>query len=56
MLGEEGLARPCGPAEGPFADVLLATLVRHINQEVIHHLAEVCLLRDLYLHTGGGDG
>jgi hypothetical protein len=23
----------------------------NINREVIHHLAEVCLLRDLYLHT-----
>jgi len=25
--------------------------VLHINRELIHHLAEVCLLRDLYLHT-----
>lgn len=50
-LGEDGLARPCGPAEGPFADVPMATLVLHINREVIHHLSEVCLLRDLYRHT-----
>jgi len=50
-LGEDGLARPCGPAEGPFADYPLATLVLHINRELIHHLAEVALLRDLYLHT-----
>ncbi|MEE3921758.1 DinB family protein [Micromonospora sp. BRA006-A] len=41
-LGEEGLASPCGPAEGPFADVPMATLVLHINREVIHHLSEVC--------------
>ncbi|MFC4050129.1 DinB family protein [Actinomadura syzygii] len=50
-LGETGLARPCGKAEGPYADRSLATLVLHINRELIHHLAEVCLLRDLYLHT-----
>lgn len=47
-LGEEGLARPCGPAEGPFADAPLAMLVLHIHREVIHHGAEVALLRDLY--------
>lgn len=49
-LGEVGLARPCGPAEGPFADLPLAALVLHINREVIHHGAEVALLRDLYAH------
>jgi hypothetical protein len=47
-LGEEGLARPCGAAEGPFAEYPLAALVLHINREVIHHGAEICLLRDLY--------
>jgi hypothetical protein len=50
-LGETGLARPCGEAEGPYADSPMARLVLHINRELIHHLAEVCLLRDLYLHT-----
>ncbi|PXY25074.1 hypothetical protein DI005_03200 [Prauserella sp. PE36] len=50
-LGEAGLDRPCGAAEGPYADHPLATLVLHINRELIHHLAEVCLLRDLYAHT-----
>lgn len=49
-LGEDGLTRPCGPAEGPFADAPLATLVLHIHREMIHHLAEVALLRDLYAH------
>jgi hypothetical protein len=48
-LGADGLARPCGPAEGPFAEYPLAALVLHINREVIHHGAEVALLRDLYL-------
>jgi hypothetical protein len=48
-LGEEGLARPCGEVEGPFASYPLAALVLHINREVIHHGAEIALLRDLYL-------
>ncbi len=48
-LGVDGLARPCGPSEGPFADRSMATLVPHINREVIHHGAEVALLRDLHL-------
>jgi hypothetical protein len=47
-LGEEGLSRPCGPAEGPYADAPLAALVLHINREALHHGAEVALLRDLY--------
>lgn len=51
-LGEDGLARLCGDAEGPYADYPLGALVLHINREMIHHLAEVCLLRDLHLHTG----
>jgi hypothetical protein len=49
-LGEEGLNRPCGPAEGPFAEYPLATLVLHINRETIHHGAEISLLRDLFRH------
>ncbi|MGC9669981.1 DinB family protein [Planosporangium sp. 12N6] len=54
-LGADGLARPCGPAEGAFADHPLAALVLHINREVLHHGAEVLLLRDLYRnrHTLG---
>ena len=52
-LGETGLASPCGEAEGPYAEYPLAALVLHINRELIHHLAEVCLLRDLYLHRPG---
>lgn len=47
-LGEGGLLRPCGPAEGPFAQASLAELVLHIHREVLHHGAEVALLRDLY--------
>ncbi len=47
-LGQEGLARPCGPAEGPFAAYPMAALVLHIHREVIHHAAEILVLRDLY--------
>jgi len=47
-LDAAALARPCGPSEGPFADYPIAALVLHINREVIHHGAEVALLRDLY--------
>jgi hypothetical protein len=47
-LTATGLARPCGPSEGPYAEHPLAALILHINREVIHHGAEVALLRDLY--------
>jgi hypothetical protein len=52
-LGDEGLAKPCGPAEGVYADEPLATLILHINRETIHHGAEIALLRDLYLRRAG---
>lgn len=51
-LTEEDLARPVGPAEGPWAAAPMLTLVLHIHREVIHHLAEVALLRDLWAHRG----
>lgn len=51
-LGEDGLARPCGPAEGPYAESPLSELVLHINREAIHHGAEIALLRDLYRAEG----
>lgn len=50
-LGDAGLANPCGEAEGPYAALPMAALVLHINREAIHHLAEVSLLRDLYLRN-----
>lgn len=49
-LDDEALRRPCGPAEGPWGDRPMSTLVLHINREVIHHGAEIALLRDLYAH------
>jgi hypothetical protein len=47
-LADEGLERPVGPAEGPWAEHPYATLVLHIHREAIHHGAEILLLRDLY--------
>jgi DinB superfamily len=52
-LDADALARPCGPAEAPFGDSPMAGLVLHINREVIHHGAEISLLRDLYLRKDG---
>lgn len=52
-LGPDGMARACGPHEGPYADHPMAALVLHINREVIHHLAEVLTLRDLYRAADG---
>ncbi|HSR87080.1 MAG TPA: DinB family protein [Streptosporangiaceae bacterium] len=50
-LGANGLGQPCGPAEGPYAGYSMAALVLHIHREVIHHGAEIALLRDLYLRA-----
>jgi hypothetical protein len=47
-LTAEELAKPVGPAEGPWASHPMAALVLHITREVVHHGAEVLVLRDLY--------
>ena len=47
-LDADALERPIGPGEGPWADRTYADLVLHINREVLHHGAEILLLRDLY--------
>jgi hypothetical protein len=49
-LGQDGLRAPMGVSE-PFPDAPMADLVLHIHRELIHHLSEVCLLRDLHTHT-----
>jgi len=48
----EDLSQRTGEAEGPYAAEPRATLVAHINRELIHHLSEIALLRDLYAHRG----
>lgn len=47
----DALAVPVGDLEPPqYADLSRATLVLHIHRELIHHGAEIALLRDLYAH------
>lgn len=45
-LDNDALQAPCG--EHGFEQQPMAALVLHIHREVIHHGAELCLLRDLY--------
>lgn len=50
-MSADDLNRPCGPAEGPYADYPMLALVLHINREFIHHGAEIACIRDLYVHS-----
>ena len=47
-LDDAGLAKPLGPKGGQYADDTMLGLITHLNREVMHHGAEICLLRDLY--------
>ncbi|KIH98684.1 hypothetical protein LP52_12105 [Streptomonospora alba] len=48
-LGDAEFAAPVGAAESPqWSQHSFATLALHVNREIIHHHAEVALLRDLY--------
>ncbi|MGW9634954.1 DinB family protein [Nocardiopsis alba] len=48
-LDDEDLARPVGSAEpSQWSTFPMVVLVLHLNRELIHHGAEVALLRDLY--------
>jgi hypothetical protein len=52
-LGAAGLAHPQGAIAPPeYADAPIAKLILHVHREVIHHGAEISLLRDLYLWKG----
>ena len=42
------LWRPMGEVAGPFEGEPVVALVTHILDELVHHAAEVALLRDLY--------
>lgn len=46
-LGDSELVAACG--EPGFEQSSMADLVLHIHREMIHHLAEIALLRDLHL-------
>jgi DinB superfamily len=50
-LNDDELDRPCGPAEGPYAEYPFMALILHINREMIHHGAEIACLRDLYANS-----
>ncbi|NJC22843.1 hypothetical protein BJ994_001919 [Arthrobacter pigmenti] len=54
-LSLEEMSRAVGPAEGPFAEAPMGALVQHINREMIHHLSEMALLRDLWAHRFAGE-
>ncbi|MET9022829.1 ankyrin repeat domain-containing protein [Actinopolymorpha sp. NPDC004070] len=47
---DEALARPMGEIAGPFAESDGAAFVLHILDELIHHGAEIGVVRDLYAH------
>ncbi len=46
--GDDGLHGLLGPAWGPYANHTNLALALHAQREVIHHGAEIALLRDLY--------
>ncbi|GAA2760571.1 DinB family protein [Actinopolymorpha rutila] len=47
-LTDGRLAEPIGPEERYFEGQPMATLILHVNREVLSHIAEIALLRDLY--------
>jgi hypothetical protein len=51
-LDEGGLAAPLGPKGGVYAGDPMAELIVHLNREIMHHGAEIGVLRDLYRATG----
>ena len=56
-LGVAGLVRPQGALSPPqFADAPIARLVMYGHVEVVHHGAEICLLRDLYASKASDTG
>jgi DinB superfamily len=55
-LSPEEWTSPLGPAWGPYAESSTVDLALHVLDEVIHHGAEVGLLRDLYTHRSSLGG
>jgi hypothetical protein len=51
-LEEDRWWRPIGPKFGPYAPQPTTDLALHVLDELIHHAAEVGVLRDLYLRRG----
>ena len=50
--GPDWLFDKLGPSYGPFAESTFLGLMLHVIDELVHHAAEVALLRDLY-RAGG---
>ena len=55
-LDDEQWHRPLGPDWGPYAEDSTLELVLHVLDEMVHHGAEVSLLRDLYVYRDGREG
>ncbi len=47
-IDADAVFRPLGPAAGPYHGDLVISFVMHIFDELVHHAAEVGLMRDLY--------
>jgi len=47
---DEEVAGPLGPAGGRYAEASFFGLLLHVVDELIHHSAEVGVVRDLYAH------
>jgi uncharacterized damage-inducible protein DinB len=52
---DSSLTEPVGPVGGPYADSTRRAFVLHVLDELIHHGAEVALVRDLWAagHAAG---
>jgi hypothetical protein len=55
-LSPDGWTAPLGPSWGPFGESDTVDLALHVLDEVVHHGAEVGLLRDLFAHRASLDG
>ncbi len=49
-FSDEELQAPLGPVAGPYEDAPLVGLLLHAVDEMIHHGAEIGVVRDLYAH------
>jgi hypothetical protein len=55
-LSPDGWTAPLGPSWGPYAEASTVDLALHVLDEVVHHGAEVGLLRDLFAHRAALGG
>jgi hypothetical protein len=52
LTDTDELSAPIGAIAGPFGDSTRRAFVHHVLDELIHHGAEIALLRDLYATRG----